>query len=167
MLKWALYEGKTQECCWIKLYFVGAKKYLPMACPDIFDRGGTSGALTYAGVAWSVSRSACADIYTHVCTPTPRCRHSINLPFLYPQPISTSLTNTASKNRPTSHNIQEKATYKCDWKLPYFILTSTVHTKRQCTFWWLWAKYELNKTVQNLTCATIKCQQNKVPTKFK
>ena len=28
-----------------------AEKLMAGACPDIFDRGGTSGALTYAGVA--------------------------------------------------------------------------------------------------------------------
>ena len=30
VLKWALYEGETQECCWIKLYFVAAKQYIPV-----------------------------------------------------------------------------------------------------------------------------------------
>jgi hypothetical protein len=34
----------------VKPYNERAVRTSPVACPDIFDRGGTSGALTYAGV---------------------------------------------------------------------------------------------------------------------
>ncbi len=54
-----------------------------VVCPDFFDWGGPSGALTYVGVG----EILCKQAHAH--------QNSINLPFLFPLLRSTIITNIA------------------------------------------------------------------------